>query len=139
MKSNSSIPRRTAFAIAAASAGLTLAVTATIASSFGLIAPATSAPVLRTGGEQSTQEPLVPVVIDRLASVPPGSVDQSATIGSAAPPPGLDGARQARREHDDDNDNRRAEKLRRASPIGSSAELSARQVVSRDHEDHDDD
>jgi hypothetical protein len=132
MKSNSSIPRRTAFAIAAASAGLTLAVTATIASSFGLIA-------LRTGGEQSTQEPLVPVVIDRLASVPPGSVDQSATIGSAAPPPGLDGARQARREHDDDNDNRRAEKLRRASPIGSSAELSARRVVSRDHEDHDDD
>jgi hypothetical protein len=139
MKPNSSIPRRTAFAIAAASAGLTLAVTATIASSFGLIVPATSAPAVRTGGELSTQEPLVPAVIDRLAAVPPGSVDQLTANGAASPPTGPVDARQARRERDDDNDNRRTGKVRRASPTGSSAERSARRVVSRDHEDHDDD
>lgn len=139
MKPDSSVPRRTAFAIAAASAGLTLAVTATIASSFGLIAPATSAPEMRTGGEQPTQQPLVPVAIERLAAVSPGSVDRSATNGSAAPPPGLAGARQVRREHDDDNDNSRTEKLRRASPSGSSAERAARRGISRDHEDDDDD
>src|SRR5688572_16679377 len=106
MKPNSSIPRRTAFAVAAASAGLTLAITATIASSFGWIAPATSAPATSTGVEQPAQPPLAPVVIDRLAAVPPGSVDQSATNGAAAPPLRPDDARQARREHDDDNADR---------------------------------
>jgi hypothetical protein len=139
MKPNSSIPRRTAFAIAAASAGLTLAVTATIAGGLGLIAPVTSAPAVSTGGEQPAQQPLAPVTADRPASVPPGSVDQSATNGAAVPPSRPDDARQARREHDDDNDNRRPEKLRGASPTGSSAERSARLAIRRGHEDDDDD
>ena len=139
MKPNSSIPRRTALAIAAASAGLTLAVTATIASSFGLIAPAAPPPATNMGVEQPTQAPLAPVVTDSLASAPTGGVDRSATTGPIAPSSGPGGSRVARREHDDEGDDRRTEKLRRAPLSGSTVERTARLAVSRDHGDDDDD
>lgn len=139
MKPNSSIPRRTVLAIAAASAGLTLAVTATIASSFGLIAPAAPPPATSTDVAQPTQAPLAPVVTDSLASVPPGTVDQSAESAAPAPSAGPGDMRVARREHDDDGDDRRSEKLRRTPLTGSSVERTARLAVSRDHEDDDDD
>ena len=139
MKPNSSIPRRTVLAIAAASAGLTLAVTATIASCFGLIAPAAPPPATSTGVAEPAQAPLVPVVTDGLASAPTGGADQSATTGPIAPSSGPGDVRVARRERDAEGDDRRSERLRPAPLTGSSVERTARLADSRNHEDDDDD
>jgi hypothetical protein len=139
MKPNSSVPRRTVLAIAAASAGLTLAVTATIASSFGLIAPAAPPPATDTGVAQPTQAPLAPGVTDGLASQLPGAVDQSTTSAATARSSGPGDVGVALREHHNEGDDRRRETLRRAPLTGASAERTARPAVSRDDEDDDDD
>lgn len=140
MKPTSSLPRRMALAIAAASAGLTLAVTATIAGGLGLLAPAApQLPPTSTGVEQPAQPPLAPAVTDGLASALTGSSDRSADTGSVAPSSGAGDVRLARREHDgNDRRGEQAEKLRRVPLTGASVERTARLVISRDHEDDDD-
>lgn len=140
MKQTSSIPRRTALAIAAASAGLTLAVTAMVASSLGLIAPAAPGSAPSTGQEQPIQQPPLPITSDALASVPADSASQPpASEMTRASTRGEDG-RSARRKHDDDDDDdRRDEKLRRSPTNGAAVGWSASQVLRRDHHDDDDD
>lgn len=141
MKPNSSVPRRTAFAIAAASAGLTLAVTATVAGGLGLIAPAASWPTPSAGSEKPAQPPLGPMVTESLASAPTDGVDRSAATIAVPPSTGSNDVRLARREHEDDDDDHdeRVEKVRRTALTGASAERPARRLVSRDHGDDDDD
>src|SRR5690349_11445132 len=117
MKPNASFPRRTALAIAAASVGLTLAVSATIAVTLGLVAPAPSAPAIRTGGEQPAQPLPVPVMTDGFASAPIGSGEPSTATGATARATVADDVRLARREHDDDDDRK---KVRRPSATRAS-------------------
>ena len=138
MKPTSSVPRRTALAIAAASAGLTLAVTATIASSLGLIAPAAPVATPSMGREQPIQQPTASVMGDGLASIPTDAVGQPATAEMTRQAARIDEGRSARGKHDDDD--RRVETLRRSSPGAAAAGRSASQVLSRAlHEDDDDD
>ncbi|MCC6176210.1 MAG: hypothetical protein IT305_12965 [Chloroflexi bacterium] len=136
MKQTSSFPRRTALAIAAASAGLTLAVTATIASSLGLIAPAAPVAAPSTVQEQPLQQPSVPTVNEGLAFIPADLVGQPATAEATRQTATIEDVRSTRREHDHDDD--RGEKLRRSSPSDAAAERSVRQLVSRAHHEEDD-
>jgi hypothetical protein len=139
MKPNSSLPRRTALAVAAASAGLTLAVAATIAGGFGLLAPAAPVSPPSTGQEQPIYQPPVPVTSDGLASIRTESLGQPAATLAAAPSTGSTDVRLARRKHGHDDDDERVENARRASPSGVSADRSARLAVGRSHgnDNHD--
>jgi hypothetical protein len=138
MKQTPSFPRRTALAIAAASAGLTLAVTATIASSLGLIAPAAPVAAPSTGQEQPIQQPSVTSMSEGLASSPTDSVGQPATTEMTRQATRVEEGRSARREHDGDNES--DGKLRPTSSSDAAARRSASQALSRAyHEDDDDD
>ena len=136
MKPTSSVPRRTALAIAAASAGLTLAITATIASSLGLLAPAAPVATPSTGQEQPSQQPPVPMMSDGLTSIPSDSVGQPDTTEMTRQAARVEEGRSARREHDDDD---RGVRPRQSSPSDAAAGRSARQVVGRTHHEEDDD
>jgi hypothetical protein len=131
MKPNSSLPRRTALAVAAASAGLTLAITATIAGGLGLMAPAAPVSSPSAGQEQPMQSPPALVTSDGLASIPIESAGQRAATIAVVSSTGSTDARLARRDHEADDDDERAEKVRRTSPTGASAERLARLPVSR--------
>ena len=140
MKPNSGVPRRTMLAIAAASAGLTLAVTATIAGGLGLIEPAAASPRPSAGNEQPAQPWPGPMATESLVSAPTGGVERSAATVWVAPSTGSTDVRLARREHEDDDADHdgRAEKARRTSLTEASAERSTRRPVSRDRGDDDD-
>jgi hypothetical protein len=120
-----SLTRRTALAIAAASAGVTLAITATLASSLGLIAPYPAPPVMNTATRQPTQQAPAPLFTDGLA--------KPATPVSSQP---SNAVAVAHREHDDTE---RSEQARRSAPTSPSVERSASPLTSRTNRKESDD